>query len=85
MAGLDGIKNKIDPVANGWGPYDCNLYDLSDIEKEKIQSLPKTLDEALDALETDHDYLMAGGVFPKRLIDIWLKRKRCLLYTSRCV
>ena len=76
MAGLDGIKNKIDPVANGWGPYDCNLYDLSDIEKEKIQSLPKTLDEALDALETDHDYLMAGGVFPKRLIDIWLKRKR---------
>lgn len=76
MAGLDGIKNKIDPVANGWGPYDCNLYELSDTEKERIQSLPKTLDEALDALETDHDYLMAGGVFPKRLIEIWLKRKR---------
>ncbi len=76
MAGLDGIKNKIDPVANGWGPYDCNLYDLSDTEKEKIQSLPKTLDEALDALEADHDYLMAGEVFPKRLIEIWLKRKR---------
>lgn len=76
MAGLDGIKNKIDPSANGWGPYDCNLYDLPEEEKKKIQSLPKTLDEALDALETDHDYLMAGGVFPERLIHIWLKRKR---------
>ena len=45
-------------------------------EKAKIQSLPKTLDEALDALEADHDYLTAGGVFPERLIEI------CLLYTS---
>lgn len=76
MAGLDGIKHQIDPSANGWGPYDCNLYDLPKEEKAKIQSLPKTLDEALDALEADHDYLTAGGVFPERLIDIWLKRKR---------
>ena len=42
----------------------------------KIQSLPKTLDEALDALEADHGYLTAGGVFPERLIRIWLKNKR---------
>lgn len=76
MAGLDGIKNKIDPAANGWGPYDCNLYDLPEEEKKKIQALPRTLDEALDALEADHEYLMAGKVFPKRLIDIWLRRKR---------
>lgn len=76
MAGLDGIKHQIDPEKNGWGPYDCNLYDLPEEEKAKIQSLPKTLDEALDALEKDHEYLMAGGVFPKRLIEIWLKRKR---------
>ena len=76
MAGLDGIKNKIDPSVNGWGPYDCNLYELPEEEKAKIQSLPKTLDEALDALEADHDYLTAGGVFPERLIQIWLERKR---------
>ena len=76
MAGLDGIKNKIDPAANGWGPFDYNLYDLSETEKAKIQSLPSSLAEALDALEADHDYLTAGGVFPKRLIEIWLKKKR---------
>ena len=76
MAGLDGIKNQIDPTEHGWGPYDCNLYDLPEEEKAKIQSLPKTLDEALDALEADHEYLTAGGVFPERLIEIWLKRRR---------
>ena len=76
MAGLDGIKNQIDPEAHGWGPFDCNLYDLPEEEKAKIQSLPKTLDEALDALEADHDYLTAGGVFPERLIEIWLRKKR---------
>ena len=76
MAGLDGIKNKIDPAANGWGPFDFNLYTLSDEEKAKIQSLPKSLEEALDALEADHDYLTAGGVFPQRLIDIWIEKKR---------
>lgn len=76
MAGLDGIKNKIDPSANGWGPYDCNLYDLPEEEKAKIASLPRTLAEALDALEKDHDYLTAGGVFPEHLINIWISKKR---------
>lgn len=76
MAGLDGIKHQIDPSEHGWGPFDCNLYELPEEEKAKIQSLPKTLDEALDALERDHDYLTAGGVFPERLIEIWLERKR---------
>lgn len=76
MAGLDGVKNKIDPAANGWGPFDYNLYDLSEDEKAKLTALPKTLDEALDALAADHDYLTAGGVFPQRLIETWLKKKR---------
>lgn len=75
MAGLDGIKNKIDPRANGWGPFDYNLYDLSEAEKSKIQSLPHSLSEALAALEKDHDYLTAGGVFPEHLINHWIKRK----------
>lgn len=76
MAGLDGIKRRIDPSVNGWGPFDRNLYELSDAEKARIQSLPKTMEEALDALEQDHAYLTAGGVFPERLLEIWLKKKR---------
>lgn len=76
MAGLDGIINKIDPTAEGFGPYDVNLYNLPKEEQAKIKSLPQSLDEALDALEKDHDFLLAGGVFPQRLIDIWVENKR---------
>ncbi len=79
MAGLDGIKNKIDPHANGWGPYDFNLFDLPEEEKAKIDSLPRSLDDALDALEKDHEYLTAGGVFPERLIKQWIAKKRAEL------
>ncbi|MBQ6843614.1 MAG: type I glutamate--ammonia ligase [Agathobacter sp.] len=79
MAGLDGVKNKIDPHANGWGPYDMNLYHLPEEEKAKLSSLPTRLEDALDALEADHDYLTAGGVFPEQLIKnfIAMKRKEC--------
>lgn len=76
MAGIDGVKNKIDPSKCGWGPFDFNLYTLSDEEKAKLSALPKSLDEALDALEADHDYLTAGGVFPERLIELWIAKKR---------
>ena len=84
MAGLDGVKNKIDPHANGWGPYDFNLYTLSDEEKAKLQSLPTSLDQALDALEADHDYLTAGGVFPEHLIKNFIanKRKECFEFSK---
>jgi len=76
MAGLDGIKNQIDPHAEGWGPYDFNLYHLSDEEKKKLKGLPTSLPEALDALEADHDYLTAGGVFPEHLIEKFISMKR---------
>jgi len=76
MAGLDGVKNQIDPHENGWGPYDMNLYHLSDEEKAKLKGLPPSLDAALDALEADHDYLTAGGVFPEELIRGFIKSKR---------
>ena len=76
MAGLDGVKNKIDPHANGWGPYDMNLYNLPEEEKKKLKGLPTSLDEALDALEADHDYLTAGGVFPEELLRNFIKTKR---------
>ena len=76
MAGIDGIKNKMDPVEAGFGPYDFNLYTLSDQDKVKIKSLPKTLDEALDELEKDNEFLTESGVFPERLIELWLENKR---------
>ncbi len=76
MAGLDGVEKKIDPHAKGWGPYDCNLFDLPAEEKAKLGGLPKTLDEALNALEADHDYLTKGGVFPQRLIELMLEKHR---------
>ena len=76
MAGLDGIEKKIDPSKNGWGPYDYNLFALSDEEKAKVQGLPHSLEEALDALEADHEYLTKGGVFPEVLIKNWIRAKR---------
>ncbi len=76
MAGLDGVKNKIDPHANGWGPYDVNLYHLSDEEKAKLSHLPTSLEQALDALEADHDYLTVGGVFPEELLKNFIANKR---------
>ncbi|KAB3531540.1 type I glutamate--ammonia ligase [Alkaliphilus serpentinus] len=76
MAGLDGIENKLDPVEHGYGPYDINLYNLPKEEQSKIKPLPKSLEEALDALEADHEFLLKGNVFSKRLIEIWIENKR---------
>jgi len=76
MAGIDGIKKKTDPKKAGFGPYDVNLYNLSCEEQAKIKKLPRKLGEAMDALEADNKYLTEGGVFPEKLIEIWLKNKR---------
>ena len=76
MAGIDGIKNKIDPTKAGYGPYDFNLYNLSKKEQAKIKFLPQSLDEALAALAADHEFLTVGNVFPERLIEIWIENKR---------
>lgn len=75
MAVLDGIENMVDPVAEGFGPYDVNLYDLPDEEKKKIKGLPHSLEDALKALEVDHEFLLKGDVFPKRLIEVWIANK----------
>ena len=76
MAGLDGVKNGIDPHENGWGPYDMNLFELPEEEKAKLKGLPTSLEQALDALEADHDYLTAGGVFPEELLSGFIRMKR---------
>ena len=72
MAGLDGIQNAITPM----GPLDKDLYDLPPEEHAKIPSTPGSLEEALDALEADHEFLLKGDVFTQDLIDTWLDYKR---------
>jgi glutamine synthetase len=76
MAGIDGILNKIDPTAEGFGPFDVNLFSWSEEERKKIRALPTSLDQACDALEQDHDFLLAGGVFDKLQLEDWLKALR---------
>jgi glutamine synthetase len=76
MAGLDGIKRKIDPVKAGFGPLDTNIYELPAREAKKIKSVPGSLDESLAALEKDHAFLLDGGVFNKDLVDTWIEYKR---------
>ena len=63
MAGLDGIAKKIDPTAEGFGPIDQNIFTWSEEQRKSIRSLPTSLVEACDALEMDHEFLLAGGVF----------------------
>jgi len=72
MAGIDGIQNKIDPGP----PIDKDLYDLPPEEAKNIKKTPGSLEESLDALEKDHDFLMKGDVFTKDLIDVWIAYKR---------
>ena len=76
MAGLDGIKRKLDPTALGYGPFDKNIYEMSDAEKAEIRSVPGTLDEALDALEADSSFLTEGGVFTPDFIANYISFKR---------
>ena len=72
MAGLDGIKNKIEPPA----PVDKDLYELPPDEAASIPQVPASLGEVLDALEADHDFLLEGGVFTPDLIETWIAYKR---------
>ncbi len=72
LAGLDGIQNKIEPPA----PIDKDLYELPPEEHEDIAQVPASLDAALDALEADHEYLLAGDVFTADLIENWIAMKR---------
>ncbi|MDF2924298.1 MAG: glnA [Paenibacillaceae bacterium] len=76
LAGLDGIKNKIDPRALGYGPLDKNIYELGDDEKREIRSVPGSLEEALDALEANHSFLTESGVFTEDFISNFIELKR---------
>jgi len=70
-AGIDGIKNKIDPGE----PLDVDIYDLTPEELAKIPSTPGSLLDALKALEADHEFLTAGGVFTEDFVTNWIEYK----------
>jgi glutamine synthetase len=72
MAGLDGIENKIDPGE----PLDKNIYALSAEEKAGIPSMPASLEEALECLQADHEFLLKGDVFTDDAIETWIEYKR---------
>jgi len=72
MAGLDGIKNKIEPPE----PIDKDLYDLPPDEFASVTQVPGSLPEVLEALEADNGYLLDGGVFTPDLIETWVDWKR---------
>jgi glutamine synthetase len=71
MAGLDGIENKIDPGE----PLDRDIYDMSPEELQNVPSLPGSLEEALRALEGDHEFLLKGDVFTREVVDLWVSYK----------
>jgi glutamine synthetase len=72
MAGIDGIQNKLEPPS----PVDRDLYDLPAEELAKVPQVPGSLDDALAALEADHDFLLAGNVFTQDVIDTWISYKQ---------
>lgn len=70
MAGLDGIKNQIDPGK----PSEMDLFEGETLKK--VRTVEGSLSAVLDALEADHDYLLAGGVFTEELIETYIAHKR---------
>ncbi|MEX0659460.1 MAG: type I glutamate--ammonia ligase [Egibacteraceae bacterium] len=71
MAGLDGVRNKIEPP----DPVDKDIYELPREALLDLPSVPASLEEALAALETDHEFLLEGGVFTEDLIETWIEYK----------
>ena len=71
MAVIDGIQNKMDPGE----PLDKNIYDLPPEELAEVESAPGSLEEALDALKDDHEFLLKGDVFTQDVIDMWIEYK----------
>ena len=76
LAGLDGIRRRIEPSDHGYGPIDRDLYHLSKEEMREIRSVPGSLTEALNALEDDHAFLLEDGVFTTDVLKQYVDLKR---------
>ncbi|MDQ3105879.1 MAG: type I glutamate--ammonia ligase [Actinomycetota bacterium] len=72
LAGLDGVRNKIEPPV----PIDKDLYELPPDELADVSTVPASLPAVMDALEADHEFLLAGDVFTSDLIETWIDFKR---------
>jgi glutamine synthetase len=72
MAAIDGIKNKIDPGK----PLDRDIYDMTAEELNDYEQTPASLEDAINALAADHEFLLSGGVFTEDLVETWIKWKR---------
>ena len=72
LAGIDGIKNKIEPPE----PIDKDIYELPPDEMAEINQVPTSLNDVLVALEEDHEFLTVGNVFTEDLIEMWIDYKR---------
>ncbi|HDD24241.1 MAG TPA: type I glutamate--ammonia ligase [Chloroflexi bacterium] len=75
LAGLDGIRQGIDPIEAGFGPIDADIFSWSNEQRAKIRPLPASLKEALETLESDHDFLRINDVFDEDLIERWITFK----------
>jgi len=76
LAGLDGIRQQLDPTALGFGPFDENIFDWSEERRRQIRALPASLTEALQSLQRDHDFLLQGQVFSETLIERWIQARQ---------
>jgi len=72
MAGLDGIQRQLDPG----DPLDRNLFALEAQEEAQLRRVPGSLEQALDALEADHEFLLQGDVFTVDVLEHWVGAKR---------
>jgi glutamine synthetase len=72
MAGIDGVRNKIEPPE----PVDKDLYELPPDQLAAVPQVPGSLEAVLDALEADNDFLLEGGVFTPDVIETWVDYKR---------
>ena len=73
LAGIDGIREHIEPPA----PIDEDIYELAATDRGKsIRNAPGSLEKALDALESDYEFLTRDGVFTEALVELWVRLKR---------
>lgn len=76
LAGIDGVQQKIDPSARNFGPFDVDIARQPAEFRHKILGVPRSLDDALDALEQGREFLTRGEVFPEAFLRGWIEGKR---------
>jgi len=75
MAGIDGVQCKLDPAQHNFGPFDVDISQHPEV-RQKIAGVPRSLADALVALEADHEFLLQGDVFSRPFIDAWIETKQ---------